>query len=380
MTASKPALQRIRGKRVAHMIEVDGPGGSERMAAALAREFDRAGCPTIAVLPSNGEGWIAEQLEGTGVLIEHVALQGRAKPSTVMALARVLRRHRIDVVYSHEFTMGVFGSAAAKLVGIPHFIAMHGGLYYASAWHRRLAMRAGVALSAGLIGVSESVGLQLRHDLHLGECRVTVIPNGVSRPPQVSGTLRFELGLTPADRLVVALGSLLPVKGHDVLVRALAEIVTTVPNVHVAIAGSGETLDALLRQADELGVGSRLHMLGYRGDIANILASGDVFAHPSRSEGLPLAVLEAMFIGLPIVATDVGDVGSVLADGAGLVVSPDDPTSLAGALRTVLTDGAAAARMGEAARRRANAEYELSGCVERYAALFASRLGMDQRA
>ncbi len=362
------------------MIESDGPGGAERMVAALAGSFDHAGCPSIAVLPAQGEGWLAKQLEGTRVVIDHVALGGPPSPRVVLAIARMLRRHRVDVVHSHEFTMAVFGSAAARLAGVPHFITMHGGRHYASAAHRRWAMKAAARMSAGLVGVSESVATQLRDDLHLRDDRVTVIPNGVPRPPLVSGTLRAELGLAPTDRLVVAVGNLYPVKGHDVLISALAEVVKTVPDVHVAIAGRGDRRDALLRQAEELGVSPRLHLLGYRADIANILASGDVFALPSRSEGLPLAVLEAMFAGLPIVATDVGDVASVLAEGAGLVVPPEDAISLAGALQTVLTDRSVSERLGAGALRRANAEYELSRSVERYAALFARRLGVDQPA
>ncbi len=380
MKTHTPALDSIRCKRIAHMIESDGPGGAERMVAALAGAFERAGCPSVAVLPVQGEGWLAKQLEGTNVVIDHVALGGPASPRVVLALARLFRRHRIDVVHSHEFTMGVFGSAAARLAGIPHFITMHGGRHYASAWHRRLAMRAGIGLSAGLVGVSESVAAQLRQDLNLSGGRVTVIPNGVPRPPKVSGTLRAELGLAPTDRLVVAVGNLYPVKGHDVLVNALAQVAKTIPGVHVAIAGRGEMREPLQRQAEELGVAPSLHLLGYRADIANILVSGDVFALPSRSEGLPLAVLEAMFTGLPIVATDVGDVASVLAEGAGLVVPPEDATSLAGALRVVLSDRAVAERLGAAALRRAGAEYDLSQSVERYAALFARRLGVDQPA
>ncbi len=380
MTDPALALDRIRGARIAHMIETDGPGGAERMVAALAAAFESAGCPSVAVLPARGEGWLAKQLDGTGVVIDHAALHGPISPRPILALARLLRRHRVDVVLSHEFTMAVLGSAAARLVGVPHFVTMHGGLYYASAAHRRLAMKATVRMSAGLVGVSESVATQLRNDLHLRHDRVTVIPNGVPRPPQVSGTLRAELGLAPTDRLVVAVGNLYPVKGHDVLVNALAQVAKTIPGVHVAIAGRGEMREPLQRQAEELGVAPRLHLLGYRADIANILASGDVFALPSRSEGLPLAVLEAMFTGLPIVATDVGDVASVLAEGAGLVVPPEDATSLAGALGVVLTDRTAAERLGAAALRRAGAEYDLSQSVERYAALFARRLGVDQPA
>ena len=380
MTDPETALERIRGKRIAHMIESDGPGGAERMVATLASAFETAGCPSVAVLPDGGEGWLAGQLEGTGVVIDHLALRGPISPRPILALARLLRRHRIDVVHSHEFTMAAVGSAAARLVGVPHFVTMHGGRYYASAFHRRLAMSAAARISAGVVGVSDSAARHLREDLHLHPDRVVVIPNGVRRPPPAVGTLRAELGLASDDQLVVAVGNLYPVKGHDFLVSALAELAPSVPNVHVAIAGRGEMHDALQRQAETLGVGTRLHLLGYRPDVGNVLASADVFAMPSRSEGLPLAVLEAMFAGLPIVATDVGDVATVLDRGAGIVVPPGDPARLAAALRELLTDRSAAERYAAAALTRAAEEYDLARTVERYASLFAARLGLNQPA
>ncbi len=143
---------------------------------------------------------------------------------------------------------------------------------------------------------------------------------------------------------------------------------------------SGETRDALLRQADELGVGSRLHLLGYRDDIANVLASGDVFVHPSRSGGSAAGGARSDVPGLPIVATDVGDVASVLDESSGLVVPPGDAAALAGALRVMLTDRNAARRFAAAALKRATEEYDLSRTVERYASLFATRLGLDHPA
>lgn len=377
MIETEPALESIRGKRIAHLIETDGPGGAERMVALLAAAFQSGGCPSVVVLPTNGEGWLARQLDGTSVVIEHLALRGPPSPRPILALARLLRRHRVDVVHSHEFTMAVVGSAAARLAGVPHFVSMHGGRYYASALHRRLAMRVAVGISAGVVGVSQSAAEHLREDLHLRGNRVSVIPNGVRRPPRAAGTLRSELGLAADDRLVVAVGNLYPVKGHDILVAALADLARTVPNVHVAIAGRGDMQEPLQRQAEQLGVAARLHLLGYRADVGNVLASADVFAMPSRSEGLPLAVLEAMFAGLPIVATDVGDVATVLDQGSGIVVPPGDPAKLAAGLRTMLTDEPEARRYAQAALERASEEYDLARTVERYAALFAAHLDLN---
>jgi glycosyltransferase involved in cell wall biosynthesis len=155
----------------------------------------------------------------------------------------------------------------------------------------------------------------LRRDLWLRASRVSTIPNGVRYVAATHSTLRHELNLAPEDRLVVAVGNLYPVKGHRFAVEALALLRERHPRLHLAIAGRGDLAEALRQQAEERGVAARLHLLGLRADISNVLAGADAFVLPSLSEGLPLALLEAMFSGCPIVASDVGEVRAVLGDG-----------------------------------------------------------------
>jgi glycosyltransferase involved in cell wall biosynthesis len=364
----------LRGARIAYLIETDGPGGAERMVAHLASAFAEAGCTCVAVVPANGEGWLGGELRGTSVAVEEVRLDGRASLRCVRDLENLFRKRRIDLVHSHEFTMSVYGAWAARRVRVPHLITMHGGRYYASGVHRRLALRAAVHASGGAVAVSAHVARQLCRDLRLAERFVTVIPNGVAAAPEISGTLRAELGLAPGDSLIVAVGNLYPVKGHAWLVEALAGITQVVPRAHLAIAGRGELHDALAGQAGRLGLAARVHLLGFRSDIQNVLASADVFVLPSLSEGLPLALLEAMSRGLPVVATDVGEVAAVLGADSGLVVPPGNAASLAMALQRLLTDRPAAERFGRAARRRVASDFGLRQMVERYSELYAHHL------
>ena len=194
--------------------------------------------------------------------------------------------------------------------------------------------------------------------------------------PAARATLRQELALAPQDRLVVAVGNLYPVKGHKYLVEALGLLGPRHPSLHVAIAGRGETADALAAQADRLALGGRLHLLGLRSDVPNLLASADAFVMPSLSEGLPLALLEAMLAGCPIVATEVGEVGAVLAGGeAGILVPPGDSSALAAALERVLVDSGAARQMAKRALGRATQEYGLARMVGRYAAAYRKVVG-----
>jgi glycosyltransferase involved in cell wall biosynthesis len=193
--------------------------------------------------------------------------------------------------------------------------------------------------------------------------------------PPARTTLRAELRLGPHDRLLVSVGNLYPVKGHRYLIDALALLAARHPTLHVAIAGRGALADALTAHARDLGMAHRVHLLGLRSDVAAILTAADAFVLPSLSEGLPLALLEAMFAGIPIAATDVGEVAVALGHGeAGILVEPANPGALAAALDRLLSDPAAAGRMAERAALRAAAEYDVSTMVRRYADAYVELL------
>jgi len=372
---SRDAPLALSGARIAQLIESDGPGGAERMLAQLAGALQSAGCPTIAFLPAGGEGWLDQELAAGGVGVEHFRITRGLSPRLARELAAAIRRHGIDLIHSHEFTMAFYGAWAARRAGIPHVITMHGGRYYAGRWRRRVALRAAVALSGGAVAVSRRLAGQLRRDLWVSARRVTTIANGIRYTPAAASTLRAELTLSPEDRLIVAVGNLYPVKGHRYLLEAIALLTPQRPHLHLAIAGRGELAAALEQRAQALGLGARLHLLGLRSDVANVLAGADIFALPSLSEGLPLALLEAMHAGRPIVASNVGDIPVALASGAaGVLVEPGNPARLADAIHRLLTSDLEAQRLGKSAQARAAAEYSLPRMVAGYAELYARRL------
>ncbi|HUC40231.1 MAG TPA: glycosyltransferase, partial [Gemmatimonadales bacterium] len=326
-------------KVIAHLIETDGPGGAERMLASLANEQQTSGHPGIAFVPARIEGWLESELRGFGVPIEYVPLQKPFSRAFAHELAAAFRRHRVALAHSHEFTMAFYGAWASRLAGVPHVITMHGSRYYAQRWRRRLAMRWAVGLSAAVTAVSHNLAESMRKDLWLRRGRVSVVPNGIRRRHAAANGIRRELGVGPEDRLVLSVGNLYPVKGHADLVTAVSYLAPRYPALHLAIAGRGELADTLNREANARRIADRVHLLGLRNDVAELLASADAFVLPSRSEGLPLALLEAMFAGLPIVATRVGEVPAALANGsAGLLVEPARPDELATAIERILTD------------------------------------------
>jgi glycosyltransferase involved in cell wall biosynthesis len=367
-----------RPLRVAHLIESDGPGGAERIVAGLAAALQDAGGENVIFLPVRGEGWLAGQLAGSGVAIEEYRLNRPLSPECARALTASFRRHHIDIAHSHEFSMAVYGAWASRAAGIPHVITMHGSRYYAGRLRRRIAMRAAVEGRTRVVAVSHQLGDHISRDLCIRRSRIEMVPNGVRFVEPARAALREELGLGPDDRLAVAIGNLYPVKGHRYAIDALARLADRHPALHLAIAGRGELAGDLTAQARALGVGDRVHLLGLRSDVAAILASGDLFVQPSLSEGLPLALLEAMFAARAIVATAVGEVGAALDHGrAGVLVPPGDAAALAAAFDGLLTSADRARALGGTARERAMAEYDLSHMVRRYRTIYDELLADD---
>jgi glycosyltransferase involved in cell wall biosynthesis len=363
------------GGRIAQLINTDGPGGAERVVAEVSTALQASGLDTVVFVPKDGEGWLERQLSGSGVTVEYCTIERPLSPASARTLADAFRRHRIAVAHSHEFSMGVYGAWASWLAGIPHVVTMHGGLYYAERLRRRLALRAAVAVSAETIAVSATCARDISRELGIRQSRIKMIPNGVRFVPPERVTLRDELGLRANDRLIVSLGNLYPVKGHAHLIEALARIADRHPAVHVAIGGRGDLADSLIDRARAHGLQGRVHLLGLRSDVAAVLAAADIFALPSLSEAMPLALLEAMFACRPIVASDVGDVRIALEQGsAGLLVPPGDDAALAAALDRLLSDAAEAHAFGDRAGRRARAEYDLSRMVDRYVDVYRSAL------
>ena len=373
-------LARLRGLHVAHLIETDGPGGAERILVQMITELQAAGCHNLVVLPTGAEGWISRQLAGTGATVEYFQLDRPLSPDCARWLITLLRRHRVAIAHSHEFTMAVYGAWAAWRAGVPHVVTMHGGLYYARRLRRRLALRFAFALTPRIVAVSRVLARQLHRDLWIPASRILTVYNGIRNVPAQPSNLRADLRLGPQERLLLAVGNLYPVKGHRHAIEALALLQQDQPRAHLAIAGRGETAEALRRQARDLGVGDRVHLLGLRGDIPNLLGGADVFVLPSLSEGLPVALLEAMSAGCAIVASDVGDVRTVLDDGrAGVLVPPGDARALAVAVDGLLRTPDRARELAAWAQRRAVQEYDVARMVARYAAIYGELLAQRVR-
>lgn len=339
------------------------------MLLETADELRRRGHRIVPVLPDRGVGWLGGEFRNRGYDCSTFSIRRPLDPRCLRGMIQMLRDQQVDVVHSHEFTMAVYGAAAAAWLGKPHVITWHGSQTHMEAYRRRAALRWAFRRSRAVVAVSRSTEAHMRERLGVAPANLMTILNGIHFKPGVRGVVRQELGLRADDLLVVAVGSLVPRKGHLVLLQALASLQGEAGRQpwHVAIAGGGEEMGRLREYAAAAGISERVHLLGHRGDVSNILAAADVFAMPSFWEGLPVAMQEAMFAGLPVVASNVSGIPEGLtAPDEGFLVPPGDVPELSAALGTLLTDPVLRRRLGAAGQARAVAEFTVGAMVDQY--------------
>jgi L-malate glycosyltransferase len=251
-------------------------------------------------------------------------------------------------------------------------ITMHGGTGFASRWRRRAALRWAFRSSSAIVAVSRSTRDQLAECLNVPTKNIQVVPNGIKYRAGERQRVRCELGLAPDEPLLLAVGNLYPVKAHIVLLRALALLnqSRTAP-WRLVIAGRGGEEESLRAYAAEHGLNDRVQLLGYRADVPDLLAAADLWLMPSLSEGLPLALIEAMFAKKAIITSAVGGIPDVVRHGIeGLLVPPGEAPALAAALEGLIGDPGRRAILGEAAARRAAASFAVESMADAYEELY----------
>ncbi len=363
-------------KNIALMLESDGPGGAEFMLLQLADGLRRRGHLICPVLPTRDNSYLAPRFRDRGIEPEFFTLRRPVDWRCLRGLVDIFERRGVELVHSHEFTMAVYGGAAARLTHLPYVITMHGNRNFAARWRRRVALRWAIRGSIGAAAVSRATGDFIETSLKLAPGSVGVVPNGIDYQPGKRDPVREELGLTPEEPLIVAVGNLYPVKGHIVLLKALGELHTRDPALpwRAAIAGRGREEPNLRAFIAEHGLGDRVRLLGYRNDVPDVLGAADIWVMPSLSEGLPLALLEAMFAGKAIVASRVGGIPEVIQEGRnGFLVEPGDAVGMATGLERLVRDPVCRQAFARAVRDQAVREYTQERMVDSYERLYGFR-------
>jgi len=376
-----------RGKRprVLELVVSTELGGGPAHVAALMQAWPRDAFEITVAGP--GQGPFAPVFRRAGAEFVDVPLD-RFAGSNLLQLTRLIRERDIDLVHTHGKGAGLFGRAAARLVGVPAVHTFHGlhdrayppGLRQLYVWMERAL----IGPRGHVVHVSPS---QARDAARLGlypRWRSRLIPNGldtqrVEAAVRAQPVTRSQLGIPEGVPLIGTLARLDRVKAIDVLIRAFKTCLAELPDARLLLVGEGPERARLERQARTLGLGERVRFTGAIPDGFRCLPILDVYTSASRREGLPMSVLEAMCLERPIVASDVGGHRDALQHGrTGVLIQVGDSAALADAWVRMIRYREMAERLGRRARADVLERFSATRMADQVAALYNLILGVER--
>ncbi|WP_457329424.1 glycosyltransferase [Rhizobacter sp. P5_C2] len=358
--------------RVLHVIETLDFGGAEKVVVDLVAATKGRCQPAVCCVKHSGE--LAQRL-GDGVQVFSLG-KGEGNDLTVpWRLARLVREQGFDVMHSHLWGVYLESALAAKLAGVPLVHTVHGNYQdygqrfiprlklalrhrlerFAARWHQRI------------VTVSHSIQSYVVENIGIDARRVETVHNGIDERVSLQGERRGTTFIT--------VGRMAAVKNHAMMIRAFARVAASRPDARLQLVGDGPDRPALEALAASLGVASRVEFLGFRNDVAELLAAADVFLMSSHYEGVSIAILEAMRAGLPVVGTQVGGIPETVLQGeSGLLVPDGDEAAFADAMLTLLQDASRRGVLGRAATQRQREAFSLESAAQRYLQIYAGGL------
>jgi glycosyltransferase involved in cell wall biosynthesis len=355
------------------------PGGGPQHVLALAAWLRAKGWRCLVAGPRDGA--LFDRFVASGV--ETLALgTNRLSPGTLLRVCRLVRERRVSLIHSHGKGAGLYGRLAARVCGVPAVHTLH-GIHFEGygaarrmaylALERRLARWTAVVINVSRAQEAEGLALGL-----FDRRQSRVVVNGVDVGRLVASALdrwdaRQELGLPPSGPVVGCAARFDRVKRLDTLLRAVA--LATDRALRVVLVGRGAEERALRKLAWTLGLGARAVFPGEVVDAARLFPAFDVYAAPSAKEGMPLGVLEAMALGVPVLASDIPAHRETLgAASSGLV--PGTAEAFAAALGGLLADPEARRALGAEQRTRARSEFDVRQMLAGVEAIYGEVLGL----
>jgi len=361
--------------RVLHVLANLGAGGAERMAVHIVLGLNRRRFEPAVVAYSGRYGSdVEQQLDQAGVKTWFLGKGPGFEWRTYYRLHRVFKEFRPDIVHTHVHVMRyAFPSLAyfkpRLMVHTVNNIA-ECEIEPRARWLQRLAYRRGVIP----VAVAREVAASLERVYGIGNSRVVwnCVPTDLYASPHTPRSeWRLKQGFSEDDVLFVCVARFAPQKNHELLINAFAKGPASDPKAHLVLAGQGVLRAQLQVRVNELGLTNRVHFLGLRTDIPDVLGAADIFALSSDYEGNPLSVIEAMAAGLPIVSTAVGGVPELLHNGReGFIVPAGNAEQLSQSMMTLLKDSDLRRTMGAAAAVRAKNKFNVSAMVRAYEELY----------
>lgn len=345
-------------------------GGGERIGVNAARGFHRRGYRVLCFAMYGDDGPLRAELEAEGIRCVGLNYTKRWRPTRRLTypleMARFFRREAVSALHVHYGAALMIIASGAARAGIKRYVMTEHALhqYQERPDYLRATMRACRHASA-VAGVHPGVVRYFIETMRLPPSKVHFVPNGVdvslTQAPR-NDELRARHGVTRDEFLYLFVGRLHPTKDLPTLLRATA----LVPHVRLWLVGDGAERAQLERIAKELALDQRVAFLGEQSDVTSYLRCADGFVMTSATEGLPLALLEAMAMRVPCIATTVGGIPQLLSEDAGLLVPPGDAAAAASAMQRLAAERGLRDRLRERGFARARDHYSLDHTVDRY--------------
>lgn len=357
-------------------------GGAQRALYQLVAHLDDSRFEVTAVVclypteHSGGQLMMAERIRSLDIPVVDLGMKPKWRVDALAKLYRLLRQEQPVILHCWMFHANLLGRLIGRMARVPLIITGRRNVKIGSQSRERLK-RWTRHWDDHITAVCETARqAEIEHTAVLPE-KVTTIYNGIElaqfHPTNsvAAQTLRHSLELPSDARLVGTVCRLHPQKGLAHLLHAVPQVLAHIPTAHFLIAGTGELRAELEAQTQQLGITNQVHFLGERRDVPDLLAGLDLFVLPSLWEGMPNVVLEAMAVGLPVVATAVdGTLEIVKQHETGLLVPPADEQALADAIIALLSDSTRAKSMGDAGRQRIETHFSLTTTVQQTEALY----------
>ena len=315
----------------------------------------------VYIASSGGE--LEEKFKTLGAQLIKISIRTKneASPKILLSFLKLrglIKKYQIQVVHSQSRTTQVLGCLLGKYTKVKHIFTCHGF------FNPKISRRFFPCLPDKAIAISQPVAKHLIEDLNFPESKIFLVVNGIEarffRSPRCKEEIRKSLGLKPGE-IIGSVGRLSDVKGHAYLISAMPLILRNFPQAQLLISGEGKLYNHLFCQAKQLAISDKVFFVRNCLPVADILTVLDLFVMPSLQEGLGLALMEAMSVGLAVVGTNVGGIKELIKDRQnGILVEPRNAQALADAINQLLADSAQRQRLGTQAEKFIRDNFALS--------------------
>lgn len=372
---SHPRKERLKVVHVVHSLNL---GGAEklvvRMSQALAGQFD------ISVLCLDEPGLWAEKLRKEGFSVHCLWRQPGMDMGVVIKLAKFTRENRVDIVHAHQSTPWFYAGLSRLLHGSPRLLFEEHGRHYPEVGKEKKILfnrYIVLPLTHRVVAVSEDTKNRLVRYEGLVYDRIDVIYNGVAAVPSITPQertrLRRELGLSPNDFVVGTVGRFDPIKNLSLLVESIAIVREKIPAIKGLLVGDGPTFEKIKELRKSRKLSNALVMPGYCSNAGRLVQCMDLFVLSSVSEGVSVALLEAMAAGVPVVVTNVGGNPEIVSNGkTGWIIASGSLTELTAAILDAAEHPQRIQQFAEMGRRQYEERFQFEAMIERYGEIYHS--------